>query len=202
MPAPQQETVQPTIEKYCQPILNTVRGAWEDWLNSPHRGLWPFKRSRANFVWAQMIVRARQEFHQFRGIRIVQAHETFNFIADDKVLFRFKKGDESGRSANIPTPLSLAFYNHDQILPGLPDIHRVQIVYILNGLETKLHDVLVVARDGKAILWSYSLLSAAVPANILPLPPSPSPGHSPAVSTRHLVRPRRASQSPNPSKQK
>ena len=81
---------------------------------------------------------------QSPGVRIINGHETFKFLLDDQVLFRFKKGNEAGLSVNVPTQLALAFHNHNQDLLGLADVHRVEVVYQLNWLETEIFDVIVV----------------------------------------------------------
>ena len=190
MPIPPREIVQPIIEKHREPILATVLGAWHDWLASPHPGTWRCKRSRANFVWEQIIERAHLAFDGMPGVRIIDGQETFKFLFDDRVLFRFKKGDEVGLTANVPTQLALAFHDHDQDLLGLPKVHRVEIVYQLNRLETDVVDVIVVARDEDIVAWSYSLLDAG--EVVLPLP---TPGGQPPTPTsRRLVRARDASE--------
>ena len=106
MPVPRRDIVQPIIEKHRQPILAAVLGAWDDWLKSPHPGVWRCKRSRANFVWEQITERAHLEFDDAPAVHIIEGHETFKFLVEHQVLFRFKKGDESGLSANVPTQLA------------------------------------------------------------------------------------------------
>lgn len=190
MPVPRKDGVQPIINKHRERIVAAVLGAWDDWLTSPHPGIWRCKRSRANFVWEQIIERAHLAFNGLPGVRIIGSNETFKFLLDDRVLFRFKKGDESGLSVNVSTQLSLAFHDHDQDLLGLPEVQRVDIVYQLNQLETDIIDVIVVARDGDVVVWCHSLLDSA--AAVAPLPiPAPS-GEPTTLPTRRLVRPRNA----------
>lgn len=192
MPVPPREIVRPIIENYSEPIVASVLGAWDDWLASPHVGVWRCKRSRANFVWEQIIERAHLAFDGSLGVHIIDGQETFKFLVDDRVLFRFKKGDEAGVTANIPTQLALAFHDHEQDLLGLPQVHRVEVVYQLNQLETEIVDVIVVARDEDVVVWSYSLLDSA--EGVVPLPmPAPS-GEPPTLPARRLVRPRDASE--------
>lgn len=192
MPIPPKEIVQPILDNHHEPIVAAVRGAWGDWLASPHVGVWRCKRSRANFVWEQIIERAHVAFNGSSAIRIIDGQETYKFLVEDRVLFRFKKGDETGLTANVPTQLALAFHDHDQNLLGLPEVHRVEVVYQLNPLETEIVDVIVVARDEDVVVWTYSLLDAG--EGVVPLPmPTPS-GQPPAVPARRLVRPRDASE--------
>lgn len=192
MPIPRRDVVQPIIHKHREPIVAAVLGAWDDWLTSPHPGIWRCKRSRANFVWEQIIERAHRAFGGWPSVHIVSGYETFKFLLDDEVLFRFKKGDEAYLSVNVPTQLSLAFHDHDQNLLGLPEVQRVEIVYQLNRLETKIADVIVVARDGDVVVWYDSLLTSAAAATLLPM--SIPSGEPATQSTRRLVRPRNSSE--------
>ena len=190
MPVPREDCVQPIITQHSERIVAAVLGAWDDWLTSPHPGIWRCKRSRANFVWEQIIERAHLAFNGLPGVRIIGSNETFKFLLDDQVLFRFKKGDESGLSANVSTQLSLAFHDHDKDLLGLPEVQRVDIVYQLNQLETDITDVIVVARDGDLVVWFYSLLNSV--AAVTPLPMLAPSGEPTTLPIRRLVRPRNA----------
>ena len=125
MPVPPKDVVQPILDNYREPIVTAIFGAWDDWLVSPHVGVWRCKRSRANFVWEQIIERAYLAFDGSKDVHIIDGQETFKFLVDDRVLFRFKKGDETGLTANVPTQLALAFHDHEQDLFGLPEVHRV-----------------------------------------------------------------------------
>ncbi len=191
MPVPLQQEVGPILGRLREPIVEAIFGAWDDWRGSPHFGVWRCKRSRANFVWEQIIERAHLAFDGVAGIHIIDGQETFKFLADDRVLFRFKKGDDAGVSANIPTQLALAFHDHGQDLLGLPMVHRVEVVYQLNRLETEIADIIVVARDEEVVVWTYSLLDTGEGVVPLPVPgPTDEPTAKPAA---RLVRPRDAS---------
>ena len=199
MPVPRREIVEPIIDQHREVIVTAVLGAWEDWLASPQSGIWRRRRSRANFVWEQLIDRVFPTFDETPRVHIIDNHATFGFLIDDQVFFRFKKADENGLSSNIPTQHALAFHDHDQDLLGLPEVHRVEVVYQLNRLETQIADVILVARDEDAVVWSYSLLDYAAGVAPLPMPvPSDEPPTRPA---RDLVRPRHASETAEQDKQ-
>ena len=188
MSEPRKEIVQPVINKYREPIVTAVLGAWDDWMKSPYRGVWRYNRSRANFVWEQIIGRVRPAFDEFPSVHIIEGHATCKFLLEDRVLFRFKKGNHVGLSTNIPTQIALAFHDHEKDLLGLPDVHRVEVVYQLNLLQTKISNVLVVGRDNIEVIWSYSLLDSAELVIPMPMPaPSVEP---PTITARHLVRQR------------
>ncbi|WP_146636286.1 hypothetical protein [Nioella nitratireducens] len=162
--------MRPILDEIREQVVSAIREAWEDWLASDFNGVWRCKRSRANFVWEQIIERANNALLDHDAVHVIDGHETMKFLVRDIVLFRFKKADETGRSSNVATQLALAFHDHEQNLFGLPEVQRVEVVYKLNRLETQIDDICVVARNGDRIAWEYSLLDAGEAAVPLPLP--------------------------------
>jgi len=174
MPIPNQAAVRQIIDDIRDEIIASIHEAWDDWMASDYAGVWRCKRSRANFVWEQIIDRAHAALMDFDGVHIIDGSETMKFLLHDQVLFRFKKADDAGRTANVATQMALAFHDHERNLFGLPEVQRVEVVYKLNNLETAIYDICVVARDGDNIAWEYSLLEAG--DVIAPLPmPEPEP---------------------------
>lgn len=170
MSIPVEVTVRPVLGEIRNQVISAIRDAWEDWLASDFNGVWRCKRSRANFVWEQIIERANNALLDHDAVHVIEGHETMKFLVRDTVLFRFKKANETGRSSNVATQLALAFHDHDQDLFGLPEVQRVEVVYKLNRLETQINDICVVARNGDQIAWEYSLLDAGEAAIPLPMP--------------------------------
>ena len=180
MPIPSEANVRPVLDEIREQVISAIREAWEDWLGSDRNGVWRYKRSRANFVWEQIIERANNALLDHDAVHVIDGHETMKFLVRDTVLFRFKKADETGRSSNVATQLALAFHDHDEDLFGLPEVQRVEVVYKLNRLETQIDDICVVARNGNQIAWEYSLLDADEVTVSLPMP-EPKP-ERPAAS--------------------
>lgn len=180
MPIPSEANVRPVLDEIREHVVSVIREAWEDWLGSDRNGVWRYKRSRANFVWEQIIERANNALLDHDAVHVIDGHETMKFLVRDTVLFRFKKADETGRSSNVATQLALAFHDHDEDLFGLPEVQRVEVVYKLNRLETQIDDICVVARNGDQIAWEYSLLDADEVTVSLPMP-EPKP-ERPAAS--------------------
>ena len=171
---PNEATLRPILGEIQDQIVSAIHEAWGDWLASDHIGVWRCKRSRANFVWEQIIVRFQSALLDHDAVHVIDGNETMKFLVRDEVLFRFKKADVAGRSSNVATQLALAFHDHEQDLFGLPDVQRVEVVYKLNRLETQIEDVCVVARNGDLIAWEYSLLDTG--EAVVPLPmPEPQP---------------------------
>lgn len=188
MTTPSKDIVEPILATVEEPIVAAIHSAWGDWLKSPHIGVWRCKRSRANFVWEQIVERAHHAFAEVKSVRVMEGQETYGFLVEDRVLFRFKKANENGYTSNVPTQMALSFHDHDTDLFGLPKVVRVEVAYTLNRLETDIADIIVVARDGDAVVWTYSLLDRSDGVIPLPVPqPAVDPASRPAA---RLVRPR------------
>jgi hypothetical protein len=181
MPIPSKDIVQSTLKPFHDEIVEIIIGGWSDWKESGRNGIWRCKRSRASFVWEQIIDRAHRIFATNTNIRVLDGTETYKFLVSDVVLFRFKKADERGISSNIGTQLALAFHDHEQDLFGLPTVHRVDVVYKLNALETEVRDICVVAREGNQVIWEYSMLDTVEGVIPLPIPQPEEPVRKPLV---------------------
>lgn len=179
MSIPSQTTVRPILDEIRDHIVSAVLHAWDDWLASGFVGIWRCKRSRANFVWEQIIDRAQTTLMGHDAVHVINGNETMKFLVRNEVLFRFKKADATGRTSNVATQLALAFHDHEQDLFGLPEVQRVEVVYKLNRLETQVEDVCVVARNGDSVAWEYSLLDAS--EAVVPLPMSEPQPERPAA---------------------
>lgn len=180
-----QEEVQTLLKSLHAPLAHIVMGAWDDWKQMSSQIGGRFARTSANVVFERMIARAIPEFDSMPGMHIKSGHQTVHFLYQSAVLFRFKKGDDNGLSRNYPTQTALAFNDQNCDLFGAPGISRIDIVYQLDRLATRVVDVAVVARHESNVLWSYSILDAdAKMAEVISMNPKlPSPVES-------LVRPK------------
>ena len=172
-----QEEVRNLLKPLHGPLTRVVTGAWEDWQKvAPMIGR-RFARTPANVIYERMIARAVPELESLPGMHIVNGHQTVHFVYQDAVRFRFKKGDENGLSKNYPTQMALAFNDQTSDLFGAPTITRVDVVYQLDGLATRVTDVAVVARHDMNVLWSYSItaseMKSAEVVDLIPKTPSP-----------------------------
>lgn len=179
MPIPRLDDVRQILEAREAPIGTIVLDAWDQWWRNPER-LTLYRRTRATLVHNYMMNLARPALGADPGIHPVEKQETIFFVADQKLVFRFKKGDDIGLSNNIETQAALAFNDPQQTLPHLPDVGRVDIAYVLNPFETLIERILVVARDGDRLVWSYPIyprdigLTLPIPLPIRPSPPAPA----------------------------
>ena len=177
MPAPRLDDVKQILEAREMPITGIVLDAWDRWWKNPER-LTLYRRTRATLVHNYMMNLGRAGFDV--GVRPIEKQETIYFVVDQKLVFRFKKGDDIGLSSNIDTQAALAFNDPQQTLPELPDVGRVDIAYVLNPFETLIDRILVVARDGDRVVWSYPIYPRETEVFLpIPLPVRPPPTTSP-----------------------
>lgn len=162
--------VRAVLAKYETIIFQAVHGGWEDWHALPLGGRLMFPaRSRACLVYDFIVQRAMSALADDDAVRVLTRDETAKFVFEDMVALRFKKATDNGLGSNIQTQATLGFVEQQQELPGFPNVHKVEVVYVLNRLQTQIEQVLVVARDGDVCLWNY-VLAPDTTAEIIPLP--------------------------------
>lgn len=141
--------------------MDIVCGGWDDWMEinakSPIRSL----RTRACIVWDKTTQRALDVLPEKHNVISNECNNTILFQIQD-ILFRFKKGNEKGISSNIQTRRAIDFHDHGvqfSLFPGtkFDSPKRIEIVYTINELGTKVDKVMVVARNGKSVIWNYEL---------------------------------------------
>ncbi len=165
-------------------ILDIVHGAWGDWMASPHRSTLRYPRTRACLVHEFMVKRAIEAFDGSNDVHVIHQDETAKFLIRQELLLRLKKGDSNGLGCNIETQAVLNFTDPQMVIPGLPDVQKVDVVYILNTIETQIDRVAVAARDNGTRLWSYDIEDRRA-APVLPLPqPTSSPDIGAVVRLR------------------
>ncbi len=160
--------VRNVLLEFEETILDAVYGAWRDWLASPHRAQIRFRRTRANLVHDFMVHRAVAAFDAHPDVHVIHQDETAKFLLKQKVLMRLKKGDANSLGSNIETQAVLAFTDPQMTIPGLPDVQKVDVVYVLNDLQTAVDRIAVTARDNDVRLWSYEIEDRRI-APVLPL---------------------------------
>lgn len=121
-----------------------------------------------------MVRRAVIAFDGNPDVHIIHHDETAKFLFKNKVLVRLKKGDTNFLGTNIATQAVLAFTDPQLTIPGLPDVQKVDVTYVLNDLETAIDRVAVTARDNDVRLWSYDIEDHRG-APLLPLPRTTAP---------------------------
>ena len=165
-----EKIVRGILRSYEDAIFKAVHGAWSDWRELLLGGRLMFPaRTRACLVHDFMVQRAISTWTGDSAVRVIRRDETAKFVVAAQVLLRFKKADDRGLGSNIPTQAALDFAEQQHDLPGIPNVHKVEVVYALNRLQTQIDRVAVVARDGDALLWDYEIAPATT-AEVISLP--------------------------------
>jgi hypothetical protein len=165
-----EDVVRMVLQPYENSIYQAIYGAWSDYqeLSLGGRLLFP-SRSRACLVHDFMVQRFISACADDTIVRVMRHDETVKFVIADQVMLRLKKADDRGLGSNIPTQASLDFIGQQFNLPGIPDVHKVEVVYLLNSMQTQINKVVVVARDGDQRLWDY-VIAPTTTADIIPMP--------------------------------
>lgn len=156
------ETIAVTSQ-YHDLIYSIVREAWDEWLivkafrAKENFGPVMYNRLIANYIFDAIARRAIPAFHGKKNVTIKNEAQTFKLLFGG-LCARFKKGDENNLAMNIPTFAALAFENANYSIPGLPaETAKLDVIWRPNELWTDLDKVLLVSRDGDAILWEYEI---------------------------------------------
>jgi hypothetical protein len=184
-----QAEVEAVLEPYVGALRQIVLEAWAQWMASDKPARWLMKRSRASFVWEEMIEAAHRLLGSDPRVTIIRKHETFYFVLDGRFAFRFKHCDQDGFTSNYPTQAALDFHDQAEGLSGIPTALKFEVGYVLNPTETAVADIRVVARRGSVVDWQFSILNrgeAATPVTALPI--APTPAAPPVASRKPLVR--------------
>ncbi|MDP1647560.1 MAG: hypothetical protein Q8M01_05080 [Rubrivivax sp.] len=179
MAIPDQSRVQELLSPHNDAVVGIAQSAWARWERNPERAQL-YRRVRACLVHNYMMLDAIPNLPADERIKHVEGQETALFLISDELVIRFKKGNEKGLTSNIGTQAVLEYNDPEESLSllGLPDLIRVDIAYVLNDLQTKIQDVLVVARDNERVAWSYSIMQRAADVGdptYLPIDPQQPP---------------------------
>jgi hypothetical protein len=181
-----EQAVRAVLGKYEGAIYEAVQAGWDEWrtLSLAGKLLFP-ARSRACLVYDFIVQRAIAAFAEDQKVRVLRGDETAKFLFADAVALRFKKANDNGLGSNIRTQATLGFVHQQQELPGLPNVHKVEVVYVLNSLQTQVDEVVVTARDGDVKIWNYSIAPDSTAA-IIPMSPPvvPDSGHGARIKIR------------------
>lgn len=170
MPIADERVVRAALAKYEGAFFDAFHGGWDDWhaLQLGGRLLFP-ARSRACVVYDFIVQRAIAALADDKTVNVIRRDETVKFVFGGVVALRIKKANDKGLGSNIKTQATLGFVEQQQDLPGVPGVHKVEMVYMLNQFQTKIEQVLVAARDGDICLWNYGITPDRY-AEVIPLP--------------------------------
>jgi hypothetical protein len=197
MPIPTKGEGREILGPYHPLIWRIVHEAWAEWETvqrfRAERGMSAplYSRSIANYVFDAVARRAIPAFGAEPRVSVKIEAQTFRIFVAGRLAARFKQGGEDrlGISSSRPTQAALSFMAADGVLPGMPpETAKVEIIWLLNDLKTKIEAVLVVARDGDELIWDYSIEDPRDSAQTIPLPIGPPA--TPAPDAGEFVRPK------------
>lgn len=190
MPRIAAEEAEQLLTPYMADFVEVARRAWSDWLASSIAPNMQHKRVRANNVWNQMITHAQRIFEGRAGISVAKFRGTWDgLLVGDRVFIRMKKGNERLLSSNVRTATALAFNDPEEDL--FEGLVRLELVYVLDKLETSIDRVAVVQRDQSSVVWMLDLLKGDENTqNVLPFAPAPDQGTGASVADR-VLKPRK-----------
>jgi hypothetical protein len=168
-------------------IYRAFKAAWADYMADRVRySRWP--RTRANMVFERLAFHLQDQFSDDPGINFSFHDETVKLVIDQKLLARCKKANDRGLGVNVPTLANDLFCEQMSLVP---DLDKIEIVYVVDKWATDIRKVLVQARDGDVKLWSYEIDDSALgsAAPVVPLRAPTVPPTAPADAS-DLVQPR------------
>ena len=182
MPVADREQVEPVLSNFAPRLRAVLDCAMNDWMALPNKAWLIFPRDKANIIFSYIARHALAEFMNDPNVHVISESQSVKFLFHDMVLVRFKKGNSQGIGSNIETQAVLRFVDPQLSFDGLPEVHRVEIVYQLDIIGTGYAEVAIVARDRRTRVWSYPL-SGRTSAEITPFPPRPVPVLTPPIIT-------------------
>lgn len=182
MPVAVRDDVETILANFAERLCAVLDQAMLDWEATLNKSWFIWPRVRANMIFSYIANRAMEEFSDDKNVHIINERQTVKFLFHDSVLVRFKKGNARGVGSNIITQNVLEFIDPQLQFSGLPDVHRVEVVYQFNLLGTGYSEVAVVARDRSSRIWAYPLVSKPS-AEVIPLPTRVPPVLTPPAVT-------------------
>lgn len=185
-----EDEVRGALTPYHQRIKSAITGGFAEWLSVSDcraaKGFAPvlYPRTVTNYVFDAIARNARSTFGADMSVRVIDETQTVKFCFGNLVIGRFKKGDDDHLGQNQPTQAVMAFVDAQQSLPGLPpEAAKVEFVWAPNDLGTAVQTVMVVARDGDSVLWSYEIDDAVESGMVVPFPVPVAPDDGPPLVT-------------------
>ena len=170
------EKVEPILDVFAARLRSVLDRAMKDWVATPGRAKFIYNRTSANVIFDHIIRHALAEFDGDGDatVKALREPQSVKFLFHSTILARFKRGNARGIGSNIETQAVLDFVDPQGSFAGLPELHRVEIVYQLDILGTGLAEVSIVARNKWKRIWSYPL-NGRPAATVIHLPTPPRP---------------------------
>ena len=157
MSYPEEDLVRDVLKPLDEVLIDVHLKAWGRLISNPEWPTLAFVSTGSKMMHDFVVQEAAFALDDMSGVHKIAHDKSVRYLVDDRVLFRFKKGNRDGLGSNIDTKANYDFIDADVDLLSLPGIMKVEVLWYPNRLMTKLDKVEVAARDGKSRLWGYAL---------------------------------------------
>ncbi|HUH57466.1 MAG TPA: hypothetical protein VL020_03000 [Pseudomonadales bacterium] len=161
MAAISNDDLESLISPYSSLISEAVLEAWAGYLKTPKRHLY-CARTRANVVWDLVTAALEAALDPLPKMHVSRSNNSCLFMIGQVMAFRFKKADASGMSSNYPTQMAVAFHDPEQLILGIPEAARTELVYVLNKLETEINEIKFIRRNGDVMIWDHVIYNSSM----------------------------------------
>jgi hypothetical protein len=150
--------VEEIVKPYYPKFIACIEGAWAEYYDGvpPAIRAQVGKRARAAVVHDLMVHQALRTFHGVSGINFVVAKGYVHMSVQGRLLIRLKKLDGKGRPANYQTK-QVKDLNSDGMLADIPEAIRLVAGYQLDGLQSALASLLIVAPRGRSLAFKLMI---------------------------------------------
>lgn len=188
MPLVTENEVKASLQPYFDDMTTLLMAAFDDWMASPFAASMQDPKVRANLVWNQFLYRAKAHFEGHHTVRVESMQHWSGLIVAGSFFVRMKKGGPHMLSRNYPTRSALEF--NDVNVDLFDGIARLELIYGLDDLGTKIDRIIIAQRHKNRILWAIDLLGDAdsEAQTTIQMPPQ-NPSGSPADRVIKIKRP-------------
>lgn len=184
---PTEPFVRRVLGPYERELSSIFHDAWDRLQRNPDRSSFDLKRTVAVNMHQNVMNAVRAIYSDSDSVKLLEEHETIRLLIERQLIVRLKKMDQRGYARAHPSQALLALTNVSP-LPfshtDFPDIYAVDFGWVPNDLETRIESILVAARFGDAVIWSYLANSEADEAPIVgTIVPPAGPAGPPKAGT-------------------
>jgi hypothetical protein len=117
---PDPDEVHRVLKPYEQPLMAVHLRAWERLIANPD---WPtlvFASTGTKLMHDLIVQEAAKELYDMPGVHKIAHDKSVRYLIEDRVLFRFKKGNRAGLGSNIDTQANDDFIDARSICSASP----------------------------------------------------------------------------------
>ena len=153
---------QELLRPYFEAFLRIIRGGWDDY--APIRDEHPYldATTRANFVHAAQVQRARTEFDSDAGAWIVDINGLTFVNVESQAYVRIKKFNDKLRSSNIPTRQIVEMLGQQRLPQFGAGAVLLELGYRLNKTQTAIASINVTKPGLRRNLWDFEITDDGV----------------------------------------